>query len=356
MNPMRELKLDDDAFAQLSAEILRQGGSFQFRAHGSSMSPFIRDGDLLTIAPVDAASLEIGDVALYRTRRDRIVAHRVVGRATQGGELVLETRGDARLASDRPVPGGRVMGCVVRIQRGGRVYRLDLGPWRLAARLWSRVLPLRRVLARLVRGIKGVALRSLQGLQSLPLYRRLARRTVGARSHYRPADARDAADLARLLGQGALPGIREPIGALVRRIAAGDMGGLALIATIGGRPAGCVVIRRFPENESLYPGWWLLGPVVRARYRRAGLGEELLRLALEKAAAKDATWVHLLAFEDDRATRGLAKKAGFLPATLPALQARLDESAGRGERFRIILSCAFPACRDRVGRAPLSRG
>jgi signal peptidase I len=333
MDPMRELRLDDDAFAELSAEILRQGGSFQFRAHGSSMTPFIRNGDLLTIAPVDAASLEIGDVALYRTRRDRIIAHRVVGRTTQGGELVIETRGDARLASDMPVSGDRVLGRVVRIRQGGRVYRLDRGPWRLAARVWIRVLPLRRVAARLARGGKGAALRSLQGLQSLPPYRRLARRTVGARGRYRPAEAPDAEGLARLFGRDSLPGIQGSAGAMVRRITGGEVDGLALIATVGDSLAGCVAIRRFPDEDLLYPGWWLLGPVVRARYRRAGLGEELLRLALGRAAAEGATWVHLLAYEDDGATRGLAQQAGFLSCALPTRQGRASlrrQIAGSG--------------------------
>jgi signal peptidase I len=342
MGAMRELRLDDDAFAELSAEILRQGGTFQFTAHGSSMTPLIRDGDLLTIAPVDAASLEIGDVALYRTRRDRIIAHRVVGKTTQGGELVLETQGDARLAPDRPVPADCVLGRAVRFQRGDRGYRLDRGPWRLAAHLWIRVLPLRCLATYLVRGVKGVALRSLQAVQSLPPCRRLAHRTIGARALYRPADARDAGDLAKLFGQEALPGIQAPVGAMVRRIVGGEEDGLALIATIGGRPAGCVAVRRFADHDPLYPGWWLLGPVVRARHRRAGLGEELLHLALEKAAAAGATWAHLLAFEGDAATRGLARKVGFLPATLPALQARLEESAGRGGRRRVLLSCALP--------------
>lgn len=348
MDAMRELRLDDDAFVELSAEILRQGGSFQFRAHGSSMTPLIRDGDLLTISPVDAASLEIGDVALYRTCRDRIIAHRVVGKTTQDGELVLETQGDARLASDRPVPGGRVMGRVVRVQRRARVYRLDREPWRLAARLWIWMLPLRRMATYLVRGVKGTALRSLQALQSLPPYRRLARRTIGARALYRPADARDAEDLARFLGQETLPGIRGPVGALVRRIVAGEAGGLALLATIGRTPAGSVAVACFPDDDPLYPGWWLLGPAVRARHRRAGIGEELLHLALERAAAESATWVHLLASEDDSATCGLARKVGFLPASLPALQARLEESVGRGQRRRVILSCALPARQGRV--------
>ena len=61
---MRELGLDDDTFLDLSAEILRQGGSFQFRAHGSSMVPFIRDGDLLTVAPAEPTGLEIGDIGM----------------------------------------------------------------------------------------------------------------------------------------------------------------------------------------------------------------------------------------------------------------------------------------------------
>ena len=337
---MRELKLDGNAFADLAAQILRQGGSFQFRARGSSMTPFIRDGDLLTIAPVDAADLQIGDVALYRTRRDRVVAHRVVGRAMEGGEPLLETRGDARLDSDSPVPADDVLGRAVRLRRGDRAFRLDRGLWRLVARLWVAVHPLRCAAARLVRGTRELALRSLQALQALRPYRRLARSRFGARARYRPALTGDAEDLQRLFGRQSLPGIRGSAGALARRIAAGESDGLALVATVGERPAGCVALRRFPDDQPLYPGWWLLGPVVRARYRRAGIGRELLRLAWEGAAAEGATWVHLLACEDDSATRHLARTAGFLPASLPDLQRFLEEPGRQGERH-IVLSCAL---------------
>ena len=184
---MRELRLDDDTFLDLSAEILRQGGSFQFRAHGSSMAPFIRDGDLLTVAPTAPARLEIGDVVLFRTRRDRLLAHRLVHKSERGGEWILEMQGDARLSSDRPVHGERVLGRVVRVQRDGRTYRPHRGPWLLAARLWIRLLPLRRVLARVAGAVTGAALSILQGLQSLPAYRSLAQRTVGARRGVSPA-------------------------------------------------------------------------------------------------------------------------------------------------------------------------
>jgi GNAT superfamily N-acetyltransferase len=336
---MRELRLDDESFLDLSAEILRQGGSFQFRAHGSSMAPFIRDGDLLTVAPCDPADLSVGDVALYRTQRDRIVAHRVVDKSVRRGEWTLVTQGDARLHPDSPVPGDRLLGRIARIQRGDRAYHLDRGPWRLAACLWLWLLPFRRAETRLARAVKTAALRVLGGLQSLPLYRRMAGSTLGKRARVRRAAARDAASLARLYGQETLPGLCLPVAALAARTT--EEGGLALVAVMGSRPAGGAVVCRFPDGEPLYPGWWLLGPLVRARYRRAGIGRELLRCALSEAAEAGATWVYLLAAEDDAATRSLVQEAGFLPAGLPALQARLDDDPSRpGGPRRIILACA----------------
>ena len=335
---MRELRLDDDTFLDLSAEILRQGGSFQFRAHGSSMVPFIRDGDLLTVAPTDPGSIEVGQVVLFRTRRDRLLAHRLVRKSHLGGEWILEMQGDARLSSDRPVPGERVLGRVVRVQRDGRIHHPDRALWLLAARLWIRLLPLRRVLTRVMGTVTGAALNILGGLQSLRAYRRLAERTVGARAQIRPAGTGDAASLGRLFGQETLPGVRQTIGVLARNVAQECC--LALIATVGHRPAGAVALRSFPDDHPLYPGWWLFGPVVRARYRRAGIGRELLHQAVEDAASRDIAWIYLLAYADDAATRGLAAEAGFLPATLPALQARLDDPRWDGEPRRVVLGCA----------------
>ena len=337
---MRELRLEDKAFLDLAAEILRQGGSFQFRAHGSSMAPFIRGGDLLTVAPVEPAALQSGDVILFRAHQGRIITHRVLQKSVQDGEWTLLTQGDARLAPDGPVPGKRVLARVVRVQRGEREYRPDRGLWRLAARLWMRLLPLRRLQAWLARGVVGTALRMLNGLQSLAFYRRLARSTIGARARIDPADAGDAAGLARLFGPETLPGMSQPVGLLARHVA--EESGLALVATVGRGVAGGIALHRSPDGDPLYPGWWLLGPVVRARYRRAGIGGELLRQALEGAARGGASWVYLLAYEDDDATRSLAQGAGFLPATLPALQARLDDPPWPDERRRVILACALP--------------
>jgi hypothetical protein len=63
---MRQVTLDSADLAKLSTDILANGSSFRFRALGSSMFPMIRAGDIITIQPIQAESLNIGDVALYR--------------------------------------------------------------------------------------------------------------------------------------------------------------------------------------------------------------------------------------------------------------------------------------------------
>jgi hypothetical protein len=122
--------------AELSIQILDRGGTFRFRARGASMAPFIRDGDTLTVAPVEAAALRVGDVALHRADGDGLAAHRIVARRLEGDRLRWVTRGDTVSGPGEVVEAEQVLGRVVRVQRRGRTLDLDRGAWRWAARLW----------------------------------------------------------------------------------------------------------------------------------------------------------------------------------------------------------------------------
>jgi ApbE superfamily uncharacterized protein (UPF0280 family) len=42
------------------------GATVEFRPHGSSMIPLVRSGQLVAVAPVDPATLEVGDIVLAR--------------------------------------------------------------------------------------------------------------------------------------------------------------------------------------------------------------------------------------------------------------------------------------------------
>jgi hypothetical protein len=117
------------------------------------MSPFIRDGDVITIAPVlssaDVSSVGpcgIGHVvAFISPASERLVVHRIIGRR-EGGFLV---QGDSiRGSATETVGGSDILGRVVRIERGRKRAWLGLGPERYAIAILSRVGLLLPVLAR----------------------------------------------------------------------------------------------------------------------------------------------------------------------------------------------------------------
>ena len=51
-------------------ERLRAGETVSFRPRGHSMSPKIESGQLCTVAPVDPATIAVGDIVLCKAMRD----------------------------------------------------------------------------------------------------------------------------------------------------------------------------------------------------------------------------------------------------------------------------------------------
>jgi hypothetical protein len=119
------------------------------------MSPFIKDGDVVTVSPILRSSPGIGDVValIYREAR-KLLIHRVVGR---NGEC-YSTRGDNTLEGDGLVYGANILGYVTKVERNGKKVFLGLGPERFLIAwltrkglLLSFVLPVWRVLHSIIR-------------------------------------------------------------------------------------------------------------------------------------------------------------------------------------------------------------
>lgn len=56
------------SWAKFAIEGLQKGETVQIRPRGHSMRGRVNDGDLVTVAPVEAAALAVGDVVLVRVR------------------------------------------------------------------------------------------------------------------------------------------------------------------------------------------------------------------------------------------------------------------------------------------------
>jgi hypothetical protein len=115
----------EDGFplAGLMRDVLGRGKPFRFEARGSSMYPAIRDGDLVTVAPLPGPGPRTGDVvAFVHPGTGGVRIHRVV--AAADGRWVL--KGDNALGFDGALDREAILGLVVRLERDGR--RRRLGP------------------------------------------------------------------------------------------------------------------------------------------------------------------------------------------------------------------------------------
>lgn len=153
---MREISLDRAHLSGLAAEILTSGGTFRFRATGGSMTPFIKDGDILEVRPVATAAIRRADVVLYRREQHGgLVAHRVVD-LNPGSPHVLSLQGDASLFDKETVASTSVLGRVVNVQRNDKVMTLDAGPWYWLGWGWVALSPFSRRLYRMLVGCKSM--------------------------------------------------------------------------------------------------------------------------------------------------------------------------------------------------------
>ena len=111
--------------ARLSADLLAGGYSLCASVTGRSMSPTVRHGDKILVAPVGGRCWSPGDVA-YTLCCGRIVVHRVLARfPEEPTEPVLLLGGDGNLHSYDLVPARHAIGRVVAVYRGGQPKRLD---------------------------------------------------------------------------------------------------------------------------------------------------------------------------------------------------------------------------------------
>jgi hypothetical protein len=115
-----ELGLSAAALTDLMTAVLAKGKAFRFRAKGWSMSPFIKDGDIITVSPPGGRAPRTGDiVAFLHPASGHVGVHRIV-RASGGAFLI---RGDNVYGGDGSLPRERILGTVTEVVRDGRKVR-----------------------------------------------------------------------------------------------------------------------------------------------------------------------------------------------------------------------------------------
>jgi signal peptidase I len=140
--------LDHAEFAALSTELIESRGGLRFRAHGRSMLPTMRSGDILTVEKADASDLRTGDVVLIQAASGAVLAHRIIKRDGDS----WTTCGDALYVPDEPFRADHLIGIVRSVEQDGVERGLSRAKGRLvAARLRYGMTLGGRVIRRVVR-------------------------------------------------------------------------------------------------------------------------------------------------------------------------------------------------------------
>ena len=76
-----ELSLSSSAIAELTEAVISKNTPFRFQVRGFSMSPFIKDRDVVTISPLNDSPVGIGKIAAFvYPRLERLLIHRIIAK------------------------------------------------------------------------------------------------------------------------------------------------------------------------------------------------------------------------------------------------------------------------------------
>jgi len=261
-------------------DLLIRSQTFRFRVASWSMYPTLRKGDRLTVEPVSATSLQVGDVILYHIC-GRLICHRVVALDTAEAGPRIITKGDAAVGCDAPLLPDQVLGRVVGVRPS----------WHPAGNLTMRIDPLR------TRLIQSVA-QGLLALQALRSYRRMMRPLLSHcfASYTGIPEGRRWFRYHRIGGRG----IPELLKGHQR---------FHLVAKLARICVGSLHIEAGPE------GCWVTAFYVRIPYRGLGVASQLLALACHLASRSGTGRLLATVEVENSVTRSLFDKIGFRPLT-----------------------------------------
>lgn len=131
----QEFSFSGEVRIELIRAVFAKGALFRFKAKGFSMSPFIQDNDIITLAPLSQSPLELGKIVAYICPvHNKLVVHRMIGRK----KSCYLIKGDNIPNPDCLINKEHILGCVTAIQRNNKAVFLSLGSERAIIAFLSR--------------------------------------------------------------------------------------------------------------------------------------------------------------------------------------------------------------------------
>lgn len=143
---------------------LKRCQNVQMTVNGSSMLPFLYNGDVVELETMRSQPVP-GDLVLVQCPEERYVLHRVV--RLEGDGFFL--RGDAQTHCEGPFKRSDILGKVAKSFHHSSIRAHDRGTWRIAGLIWIHcglLGPRLMWLTYQIRGFVGRVLRRMQRISA----------------------------------------------------------------------------------------------------------------------------------------------------------------------------------------------
>ena len=135
---MKRITVVNKPFFEEVQEFLNMQQKVCIKVRGTSMRPFLHDGDMVLLVSLKTAKVCRGSIVLARTGYG-VILHRVV--RINHGLVILA--GDANVCRTERIAAANVIGIVAEAYRGDMTLNINSFPIRLGALFWYIVRPLR---------------------------------------------------------------------------------------------------------------------------------------------------------------------------------------------------------------------
>lgn len=122
----------------LLTTVLKKYGVIDLPAHGVSMYPLIKNGDICSFKVCNPYKLNKGDIALFISGSGQLVAHRFYRVSRENKKQLFLFKGDTNLGYDEPITAQQVIAKLTQIKRENKIARVT----GITDKLWKHLLPI----------------------------------------------------------------------------------------------------------------------------------------------------------------------------------------------------------------------
>jgi signal peptidase len=122
--------------SRLVGRLLKKYRLIDLPAKGTSMLPLIKEGDICTFRTCDPSKLNKGDIVLFFSSENKLVAHRYCHSKRVDNVQLFLFKGDTNLKQDLPVTTEQIVGKLISIKRKKR----NISATHISFELWSKAI------------------------------------------------------------------------------------------------------------------------------------------------------------------------------------------------------------------------